>query len=110
MRLRQRLLELVLPIGVGWYLGAQPLSRDFALPFVLAFFSTLLDATLVRGIGENTQDTPKEGWSENCGRSFGRPMRNYCLFAIARMGVLSATQPLWVVALTSVYPLVILFG
>ena len=24
MRLRQRLLELVLPVGVGWYLGSQP--------------------------------------------------------------------------------------
>ena len=103
MRLRQRLLELVLPIGVGWYLGAQPASRDFALPFLLAFFSTLLGAALVRDIGENAQDTPKEGLVKRLRQVVRtRPMRSYCLFAIARMGVLSATQPLWVVALTDV--------
>jgi len=103
MRLRQRLLELVLPIGVGWYLGAHPASSDFALPFLLAFFSTLLGAAFVRGIGENAQDTPKEGLAKRLRQvAQTRPMRSYCLFAIARMGILSATQPLWVVALTDV--------
>ena len=103
MRLRQRLLELMLPIGVGWYLGAQPASRDFALPFVLAFFSTLLGAAFVRGIGENAQDTPKGGLARRLRQVVQtRHMRSYCLFAIARMCFISATQPLWVVALTDV--------
>lgn len=101
MRLRQRLLELVLPLGVGWYLGAQPGSDRFALPFALALLSTVAGALVVRGIGEKRQQPPQEGLSRRLYSVLQtRPMRRYCAFVTARMGIMAATQPLWVVVLT----------
>ena len=52
MRLQQRLLELVLPLLVGWYLGSQPGARYFALPFTLAILTTLAAALFSRGVAE----------------------------------------------------------
>jgi hypothetical protein len=101
MRLRQRLLELVLPVGVGWYLGAQPNSEHFALPFALAIFSTVAGAIVVRGIGEKAQTPPEEGLTRRLYQVLDTPpMRSYCFFVVARMGIIAATQPLWVVVLT----------
>jgi hypothetical protein len=101
MRLRQRLLELVLPLGVGWYLGAQPTGRHFALPFALALFSTLAGAIIVRGIGERPQTPPEAGLSLRLRQVLAtRPMRRYSLFVLARTGITAATLPLWVVVLT----------
>ncbi|MFT5090282.1 MAG: hypothetical protein ACI906_004570 [Candidatus Latescibacterota bacterium] len=101
MRLRQRLLELILPLGVGWYLGAQPNSEHFALPFALAIFSTVAGAIAVRGIGEKTQAPPAEGLTRRLYQVLNTPpMRSYSFFVVARMGIMAATQPLWVVVLT----------
>jgi len=50
MRTKQRSLELVLPIAVGWYLGASPPPDRFALPFALALVSTSLGAWFVRRV------------------------------------------------------------
>jgi len=101
LRLRQRLLELVLPVGVGWYLGAQPDGHRFALPFALALFSTVAGAIIVRGIGERKQSLPEAGLTQRLRQVLAtRPMRRYSLFVVARMGVIAATQPLWVIVLT----------
>lgn len=101
MRLRQRLLELVLPVGVGWYLGSQPASSDFALPFALALLSTVVGAMLVRGMAERRQSTPQEGLLHRLRQVLHTPaMRSYCLFVMSRMALIAATQPLWVVVLT----------
>lgn len=101
MRLQQRLLELVLPLLVGWYLGSQPIAHDFALPFALALFSTFAGALLTRGIAEQLQPPPTEGLLRRLRQVAAEPpMRAYALFIMARTAVLSATFPLWVVALT----------
>lgn len=101
MRLQQRLLELVLPLFVGWYLGSQPIASDFALPFALAIFSTFAGALLVRGITEQSQTHANEGLLLRLRQVVAEPpMRAYAFFIMARTAVLSATFPLWVVALT----------
>ena len=100
MRLQQRLLELVLPLLVGWYLGSEPTARDFGLPFSLAIFSTLAGALMVRGVAEKPQPPPAEGlWRRLRQVSGEGPVRAYALFIMARTAVLAATFPLWVVAL-----------
>ena len=101
MRLQQRLLELVLPLFVGWYLGSLPVARDFALPFALALFSTFAGAFLARGVTEKKQPQPVENLFPRLRQVIAEPpMRAYGLFIMARTAVLSATFPLWVVALT----------
>ena len=101
MRLQQRLLELVLPLVVGWYLGSQPIANDFALPFALALLSTFAGAFLARGVVEKNQPLSNEGLLLRLRQVIAEPpMRAYAFFVMARTAVLSATFPLWVVALT----------
>jgi len=101
MRLQQSLLELVLPLLVGWYLGSQPTANHFALPFALALFSTFAGAFLARGVAEKAQPVINEGLLPRLRQVIAEPpMRAYAFFIMARTAVLSATFPLWVVALT----------
>ena len=101
MRLQQRLLELVLPILIGWYLGSQPMAGDFGPLFALAVFSTCGGALLVRGVAERSLSPPGEGIVRRLRQALAAPqMRAYTLFIMARTAVLAATFPLWVVALT----------
>ena len=101
MRLQQRLLELVLPLLVGWYLGSQPGARDFALPFSLAILTTLAAALFSRGVAERAQPPRQQGlWRRLREVLDDAPMRAYAVFILVRTAVLSATFPLWVVALT----------
>lgn len=101
MRLQQRLLELVLPILIGWYLGSQPMARDFGPLFALAVFSTCGGALLVRRVAERPLSPPGEGLTRRLRQALAAPqMRAYTLFIMARTAVLAATFPLWVVALT----------
>ena len=101
MRLQQRLLELVLPILIGWYLGSQPMASDFGPLFALAVFSTCGGAFLVRAVAERPLSPPGEGLLRRLRQALAAPqMRAYALFVMARTAVLAATFPLWVVALT----------
>ena len=101
MRLQQRLLELVLPILIGWYLGSQPMADDFGPLFALAVFSTCGGAFLVRQVAERPLSPPGEGLIRRLRQALATPqMRAYALFVMARTAVLAATFPLWVVALT----------
>ena len=101
MRLQQRLLELVLPLLVGCYIGSQPTANHFALPFALALFSTFAGAFLARGVAEKAQPVINEGLLPRLRQVIAEPpMRAYAFFIMARTAVLSATFPLWVVALT----------
>ena len=101
MRLQQRLLELVLPILIGWYLGSQPMADDFGPLFALAVFSTCGGAFLVRAVAEQPLSPPGEGLTRRLRQALAAPqIRAYALFIMARTAVLAATFPLWVVALT----------
>ena len=101
MRLQQRLLELALPILIGWYLGSQPIAGDFGPLFALAVFSTCGGAFLVRQVAERPLAPPGEGLVRRLRQALATsPMRAYALFVMARTAVLAATFPLWVVALT----------
>ena len=101
MRLQQRLLELALPILIGWYLGSQPMADDFGPLFALAVFSTCGGAFLVRAVAERPLSPPGEGLIRRLRQALATPqMRAYALFVMARTAVLAATFPLWVVALT----------
>ena len=102
MRLQQRLLELALPILIGWYLGSQPMADDFGPLFALAVFSTCGGAFLVRTVAEQPLSPPGEGLIRRLRQALAAPqMRTYALFIMARTAVLAATFPLWVVALTN---------
>ena len=101
MRLQQRLLELVLPLLVGWYLGSQPVAHSFALLFSLAILTTLAAALFSRGIVEREQPPLQQSlWHRLREVLNDAPMRTYAVFILARTAVMAATFPLWVVALT----------
>ena len=101
MRLQQRLLELALPILIGWYLGSQPIAGDFGPLFALAVFSTCGGAFLVRQVAEQPLSPPGEGLVRRLRQALATSqMRAYTLFVMVRTAVLAATFPLWVVALT----------
>ncbi len=54
MHIRQRSLDLVLPLVTGWYLGTNPSSQRFALLFALGVGTNLLAALIIRKISESS--------------------------------------------------------
>jgi hypothetical protein len=100
MRLRQRLLEVLLPLGVGWYLGAQPQPERFFLPFALACIALVAGAIWVRHVDELPQVRHQTGiWRRLQDASGLMPLRRYCAFIAGRSLVQALTFPFWVVVL-----------
>ena len=101
MRMRQRSLDLVLPLIVGWYLGAQPSTRHFALPFAMGLLATGAAAWLMRGIAERPLPKPETGFWQRILAAGRRPsLRRYGLYAMVHSLLSAASMPFWVVVLT----------
>ncbi len=86
--------------GIGSFLTRMRLQQRL-LELVLALFSTFAGAFLARGVAEKAQLVINEGLLPRLSQVITEPpMRAYAFFIMARTAVLSATFPLWVVALT----------
>jgi len=101
MRIRQRSLDLVLPLIVGWYLGTQPSTQRFVLPFALGLLTTGAAAWLIRGIGEKPIPPPETGfWSRLIEAGRRSSLRRYGLYSMVYSFLSAASIPFWVVVLT----------
>ncbi len=101
LRIRQRSIELVLPLLVGWYLGTHPSSQRFALLFALGLVANLLIVLLVRRVSEAPRTHQQPGHVRRLMALAQLPaMRRYELFAACNGFVIAAILPFWVVALT----------
>ncbi len=86
--------------GIGSFLTRMRLQQRL-LELVLALFSTFAGAFLAHGVAEKAQPIINEGLLPRLRQVIAEPpMRAYAFFIMARTAVLSATFPLWVVALT----------
>jgi len=101
MRVQQRLVEIGLPIAVGWYLGAQPLPGRFAGLFAIAAAAALVSAWWIRGLKEQRSPAPDRGLWKRVRDVLGVPaVRRYSLYLMARSFVYFASYPFIVVVLT----------
>ena len=101
MRMKQRLVEIGLPIAVGWYLGAGPLPQRFAGLFAIAAAAALVSAWWIRGLEERRNPAPDKGLWKRVRDVLGVPaVRRYSLYLMARSFVYFASYPFFVVVLT----------
>ena len=101
MRMKQRLVEVCLPIAVGWYLGAQPLPQRFAGLFAVAAAAALISAWWIRSLEERPNPVSDVGlWKRVRDVLAVTSVRKYSLYLMARSFVYFASYPFFVVALT----------
>ncbi len=101
LRIRQRGAALLVPIAVGWYLGANPTAARFALPFALGIAASFLCGFWASRVSEGPLRQREEG-------VFGRLLYAYRLkpvwwlsvFMLVYNLLFAATYSFWVVALT----------
>ena len=101
MHIRQRSIDLVLPLVIGWYLGTDPSSRHFAPLFALSIGANLLASFIVRKISEPAAPVADSHYWRRLVDAARLPaLRRYGLFAIAYGLVTAAILPFWVVVLS----------
>ena len=101
MRVRQRLVEVGLPVAVGWYLGVQPSPPHFAPLFAVAAAVALISAWWIRGLEERRDPVPDGGlWTRVRDVLRVPAVRRYSLYLTARSFVYFSSFPFFVVALT----------
>ena len=101
MRIRQRSLDLVLPLAIGWHLGTDPSTRRFAVLYALGLLFNILAAFIIRKISENPVVAPESGYWRGLVDTARVPaLRRYGLFAFTYGFTTAAVLPFWVVILT----------
>lgn len=101
MRVKQRLIELALPLAIGTYLGNAPEPARFAPLFAGALIALTLGALWIRRVGERPPAPTRGGLASRVGQALAVPqMRRYCGYLGTRTCIYSACFPFWVIALT----------
>lgn len=101
MRLRQRLIEIGLPLAVGSYLGTHPEPSRFGLPFAGAVLATFLSAWYARGVSARPVAPSDSGLWQRLRRVMALPaIRRYSGYLMVRAFLYSASYPFFVVVLT----------
>jgi len=85
LRIRQRGAGLLLPIAVGWYLGASPAHGRFSWLFGIGMITSIVSAYWALRIAEDPMTKQDDGAFSQLRRAISDP---------------AATWPMWVVALT----------
>lgn len=100
LRIRQRAASLILPIGVGWYLGTTPGHGRFAWLFVAGVVTSLIGAYWALGVKEGPHIEQTEGAIGQLKRVIRLPSVIWLsLFMAVHQLLYAATGPMWVVAL-----------
>ena len=101
MRLRQRALELVVPLGIGWYLGTQPSAQRFALPFALGVIAIGAAGWFARGVSGRPVPVPTAGVWRRLAQALGQAsIRRLSFFFMLQSCLAALALPFWVVMLT----------
>jgi hypothetical protein len=101
MRIRQRSVDLFLPILIGIYLGAQPSTQRFALPFALGLIATALAAWWISQVSEHRAPAPQQRLGQRLLQAIRIPsIWRYCRILMVRNLISAMSFPFWVVALT----------
>jgi hypothetical protein len=100
LRIRQRAASLVLPIGVGWYLGTAPDHGRFAWLFIAGIVTSLIGVYWALAIKEGPHVDQTEGALGQLKRAIRIPAVAWLsLFMAAHQLIYAATGSMWVVAL-----------
>ena len=101
MRVPQRLIEIGLPLAVGWYLGTQPAPARFAPLFAGAVLAALLSAWWARGVPERAPAPADQGLWQRLRQVVAVPaIRRYSSYLMVRTFLRFAAFPFFVVVLT----------
>lgn len=101
LRVRQRAASLVLPIGVGWYLGTTPTHHRFGWLFAAGIVTSLVGAWWALRVKEGPQAPQAQGAFGQLGRAFRVPgIAWLAWFMAVHQLIYAATGPMWVVALS----------
>ena len=100
LRIRQRAASLVLPIGVGWYLGTTPGHGRFSWLFVAGIITSLIGAYYALGIKESPAVEQTEGAIGQLKQVIRLPPVAWLsAFMACHMFLYASTFAMWVVAL-----------
>lgn len=100
MRTRLRLVEVLLPMAVGWYLGGHPPGSKFTLPFVLGAAAMLAGAYFMLKIPERPDAAKEIGLFLRLRLAArARSIRPYLTFVGLYGMMLGLATPFWVVML-----------
>lgn len=101
MRVKQRLLELALPLAIGAYLGSAPAPSHFAGLFGAAIVVLLLGAIWIRSVSELPAIRARASLMVRMRQTFGvAAVSRFWGYQVIRSLLLSASFPFWVIALT----------
>jgi hypothetical protein len=101
LRIRQRGAGLLLPIAVGWYLGASPAHGRFSWLFGIGMITSIVSAYWALRIAEDPMTKQDDGAFSQLRRAISDPAVAWlALFMATHMLLYAATWPMWVVALT----------
>jgi hypothetical protein len=102
MRTKLRAIEVILPLLIGWYLGAHPASVQFLVPFAVALTATMLSAWYIMKVPERPAAGSRLGLFRRLLHTARvASVRRYVLFLFVRTMVLTLSTPFWVVVLTA---------
>lgn len=100
MRIKLRLVDIVVPLALGIFLGSSPSTRRFIPLFLLGATVKLLGCYFFAGMVEKPvprRQAPLAGRIRAVLRK--RSVRRYGLFSAARLFIFTAYHPFWVVVL-----------
>lgn len=101
MRMAQRALEIVLPICVGWYLGAKPPAEHFTPLFALSLLATFLGAWWVRKVSERPQANTNQNLFQRLWHVINHnAVQKLGIYMAIYMALRSMGYTFWVVLLT----------
>ena len=102
MRLKLRILEVALPLTVGFLLGKNPVTASFIVPLSLAMVAMAVGSSYMRKVPERRLDPPKAGLFNRLVQAARVPsVRSFLVFLATRSVIGGLPAAYWVVMLKS---------
>ena len=102
MRVRLRILDIALPLGVGWYLGTSPSPARFAPLFLIAAVVMGVGAIIIRKIPEVKPVDSSIGVLRRLISALRVPsIRQFCFYVASQSFFRVLAQPFWIVLLSA---------
>lgn len=100
LRTRLRLVEVVFPLAIGFFLGTHPAAARFTPLFLVAAAAMVSGCGCFAGMVEKPSRPRDSSIINGLWKALGRePVLRYSLFSAAYMLINTAYRPLWVVLL-----------
>ncbi len=102
MRVQLRAMDIALPFLIGAYLGANPTSRQFLLPFGVAMAALGIGIWFLRPVPELPTKVSEQGLIHRFGLVLAeKPSRNFLIYSLLQAILTGLFFPFWVVKLNS---------